>query len=112
MKNSFLALVFLFSSLPAFADYTCQIVTEKPHHLESMSWDGEPFQYTFPYRDGEATWRVQEIGLAGHPEFLFELRALGRVVMDMSQAKGLADYVFTWKSGEPGAGHLISIVCR
>ena len=99
----------LFFSPAAYAEYSCHMASQ-PQAFESFSWDGEPFQHTFAFRGEDAIWRVQEIGLPGHPELMFEVKVGNKVLIDMSQAKWLADYVFSWRSDV--SSDQFTIVCR
>lgn len=95
-------------------NYRCQLASQPGTYLRTVEWDGStPFQTAIQY-NGRSGWlRVQSIGLAGHPDYIFEVNVDGRTLISTSQEKGLKDYILNWKSdGEGLKDSVISVACR
>lgn len=104
-----------FTVPPCFAtSYRCQIFSLPDFFTSNVTWDGKaPFQSSFTYQGHSATLKIDSIGLAGHPEYLFQIVWEGRALLAVSQKADLKDYNLTWKSdGEETPTPMIQIACR
>jgi hypothetical protein len=111
----FVTISILFLSTSALGlTYRCQLASQPVFFLQTVEWDGStPFQTPIQYNNRGGWLRVQSIGLAGHPDYLFEIHVGGRTLLSTTQEKGLKDYNINWKSdGEGMSESLISVACR
>ena len=100
-------------SSPEEASFRCHVFGEAPLFRSNFIWDGStPFQTNIQTSGEMLAIRIQEIGLRGHPEYIFEMRYGRRLILSTSQGAGLTDYVMTWKAADAQATlSSISVSC-
>lgn len=100
-------------SSSAYAGYRCQIATKPDIFYRNLVWDGStPFVAPFEYHGESGELSVKSIGLAGHPDYLFELRWHDKSLVSVSQERNLKDYNINWQSDGSRGDELISVACR
>lgn len=112
-KYGAVVLASAFSTTSALAAYRCQVVSQPDFFYRSIVWDGStPFTTPLEYRGESGELKVSSIGLAGHPDYLFELRWREKTLFAVSQERNLKDYNINWRSDGHATDELISIACR
>ena len=117
MRNFSEGRFFIFATLllssSAFAGYRCQVTTRPDIFYRDLVWDGStPFVTPFEYQGDIGELRVKSIGLAGHPDYLFELHWHDKSLLSVSQERNLKDYNITWQSDGSRGNELVSVACR
>lgn len=94
--------------------FHCQITANPGLFYRDITWDGStPFQFPIEYNQRPGLFKVSSIGLAGHPDYLFEIKIEDRTVLAASQERHLKDYNVSWRSDdETVAQSLVNVACR
>lgn len=94
--------------------YDCQLTANPGVFYRAITWNGTtPFQSAIEYNHRPGLFKVSSIGLAGHPDYLFEIKVGNRTLMAVSQEKYLKDYNLSWRSDQENASDaLINVACR
>ena len=94
--------------------YRCQIISQPTFFYDDVTWDGTaPVRFELTHDGQAAAITVQEIGLAGHTEYLFSFIVGNKTVLAVSQKSGLADYNLNWRNADQrDTQTIISLACR
>ena len=109
-----IGLVCIFPGQVFAMNYQCQIVSTPGLFYRTINWDGStPFQYPIEFKGMNGVLNIRSIGLAGHPDYLFDLTFGSRTLMSVSQERNAKDYNLTWRSDADNASDaMIQIACR
>lgn len=93
--------------------YKCHYFSQEPLVRTTFVWDGTvPYLTALRAGNTDGYFRIQNIGMAGRPEYLFDIKVGERIIFSMSQKAGLTDYTMIWKSAVNNGGFSeLTITC-